>query len=415
MTWRSRLALTTAAVLSLASAGLSWAPVSADACSAAPVGTANMAGEPEPTAAIWCSPVTATAPLTGASDGFGGWVDGFANGVSGAAPANIPGVYTLQDSISAGGGTSRSQHWTMNGYWGSDIAKTASFNGSDLSPNQTVRFEGGKLVLEADVAAAEPGFADSNGGDVVWTEIVWSTQQALNSAATNDALYSYGYHKGFWTAGCRLQATRSLTCAVEADHDLATTTGDQFPCFSVPPARVMELSGHQQCGGVHSGFSVDFGAPAAAWRACPAGTVDPCLDRVRLEWSQAGLVAYLNGIEFARDTGWPTASQLPTSIVDGSTPVFAHFADWGDFSDSSVYRFHWARIAAQPHNPDGSLMTPSASPSFGTAPPPSPSPTPSPTASPPPPSFACNLRFGGSGHPRSCVRQPDGTILFRPS
>lgn len=388
------------------------ARVSADACTSAPVGTANLAGDPEPTAAIWCSPVTATASLTGASDGFGGWVDSFENGVSGTAPANIPDAYTLQDSISAGGGTSRSQHWTMNDYWGSDIQKSANFNGSDLSPNQTVRFEGGKLVLEADVAAAEPGFADANGGDVVWTEMVWSTQQALNSAATNDALYSYGYHRGFWTAGCRLQATRSLTCAVEADHDLASTTNDQFPCFSVPPARVMELSGHQQCGSVHGGFSVDFGAPAAAWRTCPAGTVDPCLDRVRLEWSQAGLVAYVNGIEFARDTGWPAASQLPASIVNGSTPVFAHFADWGDFT-GGVYRFHWARIAAQPHNPDGSLMAPSASPTFGTSP--SPTPTPTPTASPTPSTFACNLRYGGSGHPGTCVRNADGTVLFRPN
>jgi hypothetical protein len=391
-------------------------PASADACTGAPVGGSNLPGDPEPAAAIWCSPVTATAPSTGAPDGFGGWIDTFANGVSGAAPANIPSAYTLQDSISAGGGTSRSQHWTMNDYWGSDIAKTANFNGSDLSPNQTVRFQGGKLVLEADVAAAEPGFVDSNGGDVAWTEVVWSAQQTLNSANTDDALYSYGYHRGFWTAGCRLQATRSLTCAVEADHDLASTTGDQFPCFSTPPARVMELSGHQQCGITHSGFSVDFGAPAAAWRICPAGTVDPCLDRFRFEWSQAGFVAYVNGIKFAEDSGWPAGSQLPASIVDGSTPVFAHFADWGDFSDTNVYRFHWARIAANPHDAAGNLLPPSASPTFGTTqPPPSPTPTSRPTPTTTPGAFSCNLRYGGAGHPGTCVRNPDGTVLFRPS
>ncbi len=267
---------------------------------------------------------------------------------------------------------------------------------------------------------------------MVWGEVVWSASQALDSSNTDDALYSYGYHRGFWTAGCRIQAHRSLTCAVEADHDLSSTTGDQFPCFSVPPARVMELSGHQQCGTTHSGFAVDFGAPSAAWRTCPPPPlgpdgkplpdkyqVDPCLDRFRFEWSQAGLVAYVNGIKFAEDSGWPSYAQLPASIADGSTPVYMHMADWGDFSSSDTYRFHWGRSAANPHDAAGNLLAPSASPTFGTQPRPSPTPSPTPSASPTPtPSptpFACNLRYGGVGHPGTCVRQPDGSIVFRRS
>jgi hypothetical protein len=179
----------------------------------------------------------------------------------------------------------------------------------------------------------------------------------------------------------------------------------------------MELSGHQACGSVHSGFAVDFGAPSNAWRVCAAGTVDPCLDRFRLEWSKTGLVAYVNGIKFAEDSGWPAQAQLPDAVVNGSTPIYAHFADWGDFSDSNVYRFHWGRIAANPHNADGSLMAPSASPTFGSQPSPTPSPTPSasPTPTPAPTPFSCNLRYGGSGHPGTCVRQADGSIVFRPA
>lgn len=420
-------------------------PVAAVGCGTAPIGTANLPDDPEPTVPAWClSAPLGSAPQSGGSDGHGGWIDSFSPGVNGSTPAHlgiacpttaqcssIENGYTLQDNISAGG-TTTSQHFIANDYFEVDLAKQSNFNGADLSPNQTVHFENGKMVLEADVAASEPGFADSNGADEVWPEVVWSTSQALNSDDTNDALYSYGYHKGFWTAGCRIQAHRSLTCAVEADHVLSSTTGDQFPCFSVAPSRVMEISGHQQCGTVHSGFSVDFGAPSNAWRICPAGTVDPCLDRFRFEWSKAGLVAYVNGIKFAEDSGWPAESQLPDSIVDGSTPIFAHYADWGDFS-GGVYRFHWRRIAAQPHNPDGSLMGPSASPTFGQTPPsptpspspsatptaspspsssPSPTPSPSPTSTPAPTPFACNLRYGGSGHAGTCVRQSDGSIRF---
>lgn len=389
-------------------------PASAAGC-AAPVGTANLPGDPEPSVPIWCVASLGAAPQTGAPDGFGGWVDSFASGVSGSAPAHLSNEngYTTQESISPGG-TSRSQHFEANGYFAVDLAKTGTFNGSDLSPNQSVRFQGGKLVLEADVAASVQGFSDSNGGDVAWPEMVWSTTQRLNPDATNDALYSYGYYRGFTAAGCRLQAHRSLTCAVEADHVLASTTNDQPPCFSSPPSRVMELSGFQTCGSTHSGFAVDFGAPSAAWRVCPAGTVDPCLDRFRLEWSKTGLKAWVNGIPFAEDSGWPAGSQLPDAIVNGSVPIWAHFADWGDFSDGNVYRFHWQRIAVNPHDAAGSPLGPSASPTFGTPPPPTPSPTPTgtPTPTPAPTPFPCTLTGAGATLTGTCLRQTDGSIRF---
>ena len=403
-------------------------------CGTAPVGTANTAEDPEPPEPVWCEAAGGVAPVTLVPDGFGGWTDSMANGAVGPIPATLdPAAYRVQDNVFGTGAPA--QHWTVNGYFGSDLAKPAGQNGDDMSPNQTVRFQGGKLVLEADFAASIHGFANSSGGDVAWGEVVASTSQTLDSTSTVDGLYSYGYHRGFWTFGCRIQAAKRLTCAVEADHDLATTTGDSYPCFSQFPARVIEMSGHQQCGGTHSGFAVDFGAPGSVWRTCPfdaAGnttSVDACLERYRFEWSQDGFRAYVNGVKFAEDTGWPAQAQLPASLVDGSTPLYAHFADWGDGADGRVYRFHWGRVAANPHDSAGNLLPPSASCQFlgtcgGPSPSPSPSPTPSPSAFPtstPSPTagpFACNLRYpdvpGGRpvGHAGTCTRQPDGSFRF---
>jgi hypothetical protein len=386
-------------------------------CNTQPLGTIiAQTDDPEPTIPVWCLDNLISPQKTGNLDGFGGWIDLFNNNISGNNPAHINdneiGYHTYED-ISAGGGQAISQHWEANNYFVADLNKGALDNGTDLSPAQSFAFQNGKLVLEGDIAASEPGFADASGADNAWAEIDWSTRPNPDASTINDNLYLYGYFRGAYSAGCRLQAHRSLTCAVEADHDLASVTGDQAPCYSVSPARVIEMSGHQQCGSIHSGFSVDFGAPSDAWRICPQGTVDPCLDRFRLEWSQNGFVAYVNGIKFAEDSNWPTQALFPSSITNGSTPIYAHFGEFGDFTDNNVYRFHWGRIAVNPHNSNGSLMTPSASPTFGATPPtPSPTPSISPTPILSPSPFACKLTFNNQTLKGHCLRQTDGSIRF---
>jgi hypothetical protein len=128
---------------------------------------------------------------------------------------------------------------------------------------------------------------------------------------------------------------------------------------------VFELSWFQQCGSTHAGFAVSAGAPASAWRACQPNQMDMyCRDRFRFEWSQSGFVAYVNGIKFAEDSGWPGYAQIPADIAGGQVPVYAYFGEWGDFSDSNVYRFHWGRVAVNPHDAGGNLLGPSAAPSY---------------------------------------------------
>jgi hypothetical protein len=382
-------------------------------CSATIVGLADTATDPEPTTPLWCVSGLLAPPTTGATDSFGGFVDPFGQTLSGPAHlADGEGGYHVAD-VSAGG-DSQAQHGVVQGgYFIGDFAKLAADQGTDLSPAMPFHFQNGKLVLEADVAAGSFGFADSSGGDFAWPEIDWSTSPTPTSAGAIETLYGYGYFGGFSAAGCRLQGRHALTCAVEADHALSGINQDQPPCFPAAPSRVMELSGFEACGSTHSGFSEDFGAPKGQFRSCPQNVVDPCLDRFRLEWSANGLVVYVNGVEFARDTGWPAADQLPAAIVSGQTAVYAHFFDFSDFSGSQVVRVHWQRIAVNPHDASGNPLPPSASPTFGMVQPsPSPSPTPSPTPAPSPTPFACNLHFGGTGHAGSCLRQPGGAILF---
>ncbi len=331
---------------------------------AVPVGQAWPSMEPEPQFPIWCytlanEPTTAVA---GAND----WLDMFQTNVQMGSledgNMNYRVFNNLNNTGTANTSQSKSKHFVNNNHWMIDM--THDNNGAAIAPNKAFRFENGKLVIEADVAAGIPGYVDSGGGDIVWPEVDWSTSPQPTGNVV-DGLYIYGQFGGSWASGCRMSAGRRLTCALEADHALSSVTNDQPPCFSVDPSRVWELSGFQQCGSTHFGGAVDFGAPSYAWRMCQPNQMDMfCRDRFRFEWTQNSLTVYVNGYLFFQDSGWPAASQIPTSIVNGSTPIYAYFGEWGDFSDSNVYRFHWQRLAVNPHDSSGNIVAPSAAPSF---------------------------------------------------
>jgi len=335
-------------------------PAQAFSCGTVPVGQANPSAEVEPMQPVWCLGTMATEPTTRQLDTWGGWQDAFQTNVQNGHLNNGDMGYRVFDGLS-NGDTIKARHFVNNNHWMLDMSHDNG--GAALSPNQAFHFQNGKLVIEGDVAAGIPGYFSSQ-GDIVWPEIDWSTSPTP-TAKVADGLYLYGHFGGQWAAGCRLNGGRNLICAMEADHPLSTTTGDKPPCFSAPDARVFELSGFQACGATHAGFATDFGAPKNAWRQCQANQMDMyCRDRFRLEWSRDGFVAYVNGIEYARDTGWPGYAQIPEDIASGKVPVYAFFGEWGDFSDANVYRFHWGRIAVNPHDATGNLLAPSAAPSY---------------------------------------------------
>jgi hypothetical protein len=334
-------------------------PAQAFTCGTVPVGQANPSSEVEPLQPVWCLGAMAAEPTTRVLDQWGGWQDAFQTNVQDGHLNNGDMGYRVFDGLSNGDAI-KARHFVNNNHWMLDMSHDNG--GAALSPNQAFHFENGKLILEADVAAGIPGYFSPQ-GDIVWPEIDWSTSPTP-TAKVADGLYLYGHFGGAWTAGCRLNGGRNLICAMESNQDLATTTNDKPPCFSTG-ARVFELSGFQQCGTTHAGFATDFGAPKNAWRQCQANQMDMyCRDRFRLEWSKDGFVAYVNGIEYAQDTGWPGYAQIPENIVDGQTPVYAFFGEWGDFTDTNVYRFHWGRLAVNPHDANGSLLGLSAAPSY---------------------------------------------------
>lgn len=313
-----------------------------------PVGQANPDTPSEPLAPIWC--FTLQPEPTDAVQGTNEWLDEFETNVNMGRLNNLDMGYRVFDGLTnsgaIGNGQVHSQHFVNQNHWVTDFSQNNG--GADLSPNRSFTFQNGKLVIEAEVAATYPGYHTSNGGDIVWPEVEWSTAPAPTGRVT-DGLYMYGQFGGAWTGGCRIQSHRALTCAVEADHTISVTSQDQPPCFPASPSRVMEISAFQQCGTTHSGGAVDFGAPAGAWRVCQTSQDNWfCRDRFRFEWSKTGLVAYINGIRFFEDSGWPTDRQLPDAIVNGTTPVYAHFGEWGDFSSSNIYRIHWGYIHINP-------------------------------------------------------------------
>jgi hypothetical protein len=165
--------------------------------------------------------------------------------------------------------------------------------------------------------------------------------------------------------GCRLHAGGNPICAVEMPGALPSgiPDNDTPPCFSASPSRLMELSWFQYCGPVHSGGGRD-GDAANYFRQCTASEMDMfCRDRFRLELTKTSLTLYVNGFRYLQDAGWKAPYLLPDSMVNGGQ-VYTYFADWQNRPDKPSYRFHWGRLAVNPHDTSGMILPPSAAPSF---------------------------------------------------
>ena len=330
---------------------------------AVPQGQADPSSEPEPMGPVWCFTFEPgpTTRMAGDND----WVDSFDTQMQMQRLEDGDLGYRVFNNLDSGGHIGngsqvQSQHFANSNHWMVDM--THNNGGADLSPDQAFRFENGRLVIEADVAAAIPAYASP--GEDVWPEVLWSTSPTPTGNVV-DGLYLYGQFGGSWVGGCRLHSSRGVTCAVQADRAIPVPKIDEFPCFPAPPTRVMEISGFQQCGASHFGGAPDHGGPAHAWRSCRDNQMDMyCRDRFRFEWARDSLTVYVNGVRYFSDAGWPADRQLPDAIASGATPVYVHFGEWADFRGPEVYRIHWDRLAVNPHDTDGSLVGPTASPFY---------------------------------------------------
>jgi hypothetical protein len=322
-----------------------------------PSGQVSPSPSGDPLMPAYCVPPPAAQPatrLTGAND----WVDDF--GVQGMSSLNDGNMgYRVFDTLA---GTKITKHLVVGDHWIDD--NDVQFGGGAmLSPNRTFVGENGKLVVEGDAAAGKQVY---NGNQ--WVEFVISTsvRPDINPPDPPEQIYAYGRFKGFPTFGCRFQDSGENTCAGFTGSTLPfPATADKPPCFSLDPDRLWELSFFQNCGdnfgGVHFG---GFPDPArSVYRSCaPTQDYDFCLDRFRIELTRSSLVIYVNGIRYFEDSGWDALHQLPAALFNG--PVYVYFADWSSTAPNPVYRFHWERLAINPHQANGSFAAPSASASY---------------------------------------------------
>jgi hypothetical protein len=125
----------------------------------------------------------------------------------------------------------------------------------------------------------------------------------------------------------------------------------------------MEISDFEVCGTTHVG-GARHGDNVQFWRRCDPNQMDMyCKDRIRLELTRSSLTMYVNGHLYFQDAGWPADRQLPDAMVDGGQ-VYVYFSDWRARPTAPAYRFHWGRLAVNPHDENGNLAPPSASPFF---------------------------------------------------
>lgn len=289
-----------------------------------PVGT--ISGQPRP---VFCNNFSHG---TGTSvESANAWQDSFDHGLSFADFSQTN--YKIFESV---GYVYETQHWRHANHWMVDLASHAPKaaprevrGGGLMRPDRTFRFEGGKLVVEAEVAA---GIEEYEGN--AWPELVISTGSQPHDIGS---LYAYDQFPEDWTLGCRLQASRYPVCAFKSNNgDLQAGEGSQ---------RLWEMSAHQDVGTDNFGGS-PFEGRDSYWRLCSATDADEkCRDHFRLELTQTSLALYVNGHRYFEQKGIPP---LPQELL--SADIYVYFASMAVSHPAEAIRFHWDSLSVNPQS-----------------------------------------------------------------
>jgi hypothetical protein len=341
-----------------------------------PAGQANPSDEPEPMGPVWCFPLVSepTTRTSGAND----WVDSFETNVQMGHLNDGEMGYRVFEAFNGDPGTFKQQTFVNNNHWMVDLAKLSSFNlsgGVMLTPNRSFQAENGRLVIEADVAAG----ADGLGGADEFVEIDLTSASAP-TGTTVDPLYGYGKFGRVGAVGCRLERQLDgahIVCAMYDDtaRDAGGTDVTGGPIGR--PGRVWETQG---AGTANTAASVVGGYPSYqipgtnlrvsdVWRQCEANQMDMfCRDRFRLEITKTSVAIFVNGYRvydiqglFAENPATGADNRIPDAFLSSGRP---YFTSWNNGTHYPVYRFHWGRVAVNPHNIGGAAMPASAAPSF---------------------------------------------------
>jgi hypothetical protein len=315
-----------------------------------PAGQAFPSGEPEPLRPIWCYHLAAM-PTTRVSAG-NSWTDDFDTQVNMGQLNDGDMGYRVFDDIDNARAGLTSRAFINQNHWMVDAA-AGSNGGLLIRPDRSFRFEDGKLVVEADVAAGLPAYGDSASAEIDITTAAAPTGHVV------DAQYGYGQFGGNWTFGCRFQADRQMTCSL---FDASGAPGDPS-VFGNELGRVWQMLPFQHVGVVNFGGQ-PTGETNAFFRECGTNRMDlQCRDRFRLELTKDSVRVFVNGHLYFEQSGIDPKYQLPPEFLNSD--VYTYFTSWVNRPLQAAYRFHWDRLAINPTGPAGDPLPPSAAPSFG--------------------------------------------------
>jgi hypothetical protein len=337
-----------------------------------PAGQANPSDEPEPMGPVWCFPLgnAPTTRLSGAND----WVDHFNTNISMTHLNDHEMGYRVIEVFNTTPGFLKSGSFINNNHWMIDLANTTQYRlsgGVMLSPDRSFRAENGKLVVEFDVAAS----SDAMGGSNQFAEFDLTSAPDITNA-TVDTLYGYGAFGGVGAVGCRLESGANFVCAMYDSSTRATDGRDVLGGPGGQSGRVWETQG---AGNRRTATSVVGGTPEFVvapglrlrdvWRACKSNQMDMfCRDRFRFEFTKTSIHIFVNGYPAMLIDGLLASnpdgrdSRIPDSFLSDARVYFTSWVNGG--RDQPLTRWHWGRIAVNPRNTDGSVMAPSAAPSF---------------------------------------------------
>lgn len=250
-------------------------------------------------------------------------------------------------------GTRRSTVFVNQNHWMVDTADGQN-GGVLLRPDRSFEFEDGRLVVEADVAAAMPAYGDSGSVEIDITTAPQPTGRVV------DLQYGYGLFGGYWTFGCRFQADRQMTCSL---FNASGAPGNPA-VFGNEQGREWQMLPFQHVGLVTVGGDPG-GTDVPSFRECGKAQIDlSCRDRFRLELSKDAVKVFVNGQPYFEQSELRPEHQLPDEFL--SSDVYVYFTSWINRPLESAYRFHWDRLAVNPRDPSGQLLPPSAVPLFRT-------------------------------------------------
>jgi len=355
----------------------------------APVGHTHLNGQRVPTSiepefSIWCYAQRSAIPATRAS-GANDWVDTFDN--------TAPSITHLDDHdmgyrvFNVGATSNIATGYFVNvNHWMIDIADVSEnrlSGGVLVAPDRNFSFENGKLVVEVDAAAGSDGM----GGADRFYEIDLTPAAAPTQFST-DTLYGYGSFGGVGALGCRLERNSQGPNFVCAMYDSSNrVTGGECPrdgrvCADNGgrPGRVWETQGvgtSRTAASVVGGFA-QYRIPGTSmqlrdvWRQCAVNELDlHCRDRFRMEITKDSIHLFVNGYPAMTIDG--LFAQNPDTGADNRIPdawfsrgVRPYFSSWINGGQHTPTRWHWDRIAVNPHAGPGAgnFTAPSAAPSF---------------------------------------------------